>query len=813
MTSSSRPRRVLPWTLALLTLLPAAAASVTAGDESDMAPRRAFLYEATDRWWLDTSMAIGMLQDPYPETRALAARVLAVNPTPERLRLLGEYARDTSAATRQQVMLAAGRMGRAGVDLARRGLSDRVPAVRQAAAWALCQGGDPGGLEILGHLLLVEREEPVLETALANLWRFSDAVWEPHVARYATHTDPLLRRAAAYSLARSTSQRRTAALLVLARDAEPVIRATAVGGLVRGPVSGAEQGALLAALVDEDWRVQVAACQALAARPERVLGEAAGRRLAELWTDDRAQLAVAALGAAASHPEAGDDATLDRLLTEAEPWPAAAALAALAGRGAPEAAARVGSWLKEGQEAWRRRAAARAIPRLASAIRAPLEARARADAAPAVRLAWLEALPAEQVADHVEVLWGVVDGDADPAVRALALGRLQEAGAVTDVDRALALARAWRGDALPDARATALAAALAAADTAAERTQVRELAAADPNPAVGAIMAAAAQREGLTAPLGARDARHGGAWYRDLVRWADSEHWLDVVTVRGTFRIRLDARRAPVSCREVWGLAEEGFYENLDFHRVVPDFVVQGGDPRGDGWGGPGFVLADEPSLVPFDSWRVGLATSGPNTGGSQLFVTLLPADHLTGHYTNLGEVVAGREVLTRLEAGDRILRVETASGSEPPPPDPVLLGELTWEELAAIPGWEGERAAYEPDEEAIRRLRTASEDYTVLAVLGSWCSDSRREVSRLEKVLEDVGGEHFRLRLVGVDRTRRVSDPEDAALLDARAAERVPTIVVTDADGRELGRVVVETAGQPLEQLLVATLAPVEGW
>ena len=91
--------------------------------------------------------------------------------------------------------------------------------------------------------------------------------------------------------------------------------------------------------------------------------------------------------------------------------------------------------------------------------------------------------------------------------------------------------------------------------------------------------------------------------------------------------------------------------------------MVQGGDPRGDGWGGPGFALPDEPSLVPFDSWRVGIATSGPNTGGCQLFVTLLPADRLTGHYTNFGEVVSGREVLTELRVGDRIRTIRAVTG------------------------------------------------------------------------------------------------------------------------------------------------------
>ena len=164
-----------------------------------------------------------------------------------------------------------------------------------------------------------------------------------------------------------------------------------------------------------------------------------------------------------------------------------------------------------------------------------------------------------------------------------------------------------------------------------------------------------------------REPRHGARWYQDLVTWAAEDRWLDVVTDRGTFRIKLDLAATPLTSREIWDLAADGFYDGLDFHRVVPNFVVQGGDPRGDGWGGPAFVLPDEPSLVPFDSWRVGIATSGPQTGGCQFFITLTPADHLTGHYTNIGEVVAGREVLTQIRVGDRIREVRALFGRVQP--------------------------------------------------------------------------------------------------------------------------------------------------
>jgi cyclophilin family peptidyl-prolyl cis-trans isomerase len=91
---------------------------------------------------------------------------------------------------------------------------------------------------------------------------------------------------------------------------------------------------------------------------------------------------------------------------------------------------------------------------------------------------------------------------------------------------------------------------------------------------------------------------------------------------------------------------------------VVPDFVVQGGDPEGDGWGGPGYALRDEINRLRYGRGALGMALSGPDTGGSQFFVALSPQPHLDGGFTVFGRVVEGDEVLDQLRQRDRIVRV-----------------------------------------------------------------------------------------------------------------------------------------------------------
>lgn len=114
---------------------------------------------------------------------------------------------------------------------------------------------------------------------------------------------------------------------------------------------------------------------------------------------------------------------------------------------------------------------------------------------------------------------------------------------------------------------------------------------------------------------------------------------------------------APFTIQALLKLAErEGFYRGLVFHRVVPNFVVQGGDPRGDGWGGPGYSVRSEFSALSYGSGTVGIASAGKDTEGSQFFITHSPQPHLDGRYTIIGRVVGGMDVVDGIQVGDRIL-------------------------------------------------------------------------------------------------------------------------------------------------------------
>lgn len=128
-----------------------------------------------------------------------------------------------------------------------------------------------------------------------------------------------------------------------------------------------------------------------------------------------------------------------------------------------------------------------------------------------------------------------------------------------------------------------------------------------------------------------------------------------IVTDKGDIRLRLFAAEAPQTVNNFVFLANEGFYDGVVFHRVLEDFMAQGGDPTGTGSGGPGYAFADETDNgLTFD--RAGLlamANAGPATNGSQFFITFVPTPHLDGAHTIFGEVIEGMEVLDALTRRD----------------------------------------------------------------------------------------------------------------------------------------------------------------
>jgi cyclophilin family peptidyl-prolyl cis-trans isomerase len=136
-----------------------------------------------------------------------------------------------------------------------------------------------------------------------------------------------------------------------------------------------------------------------------------------------------------------------------------------------------------------------------------------------------------------------------------------------------------------------------------------------------------------------------------------------IETARGTIEFELAVLDAPQTTSNFMALARKGFFNGLQIHRVVPNFVVQDGDPRGDGEGGPGYSIRDELNDRPYLRGTVGMALSGPDTGGSQFFITHSPQPHLDAKYTVFGQVVNGMEVVDRIQQGDTIQRIRVWDG------------------------------------------------------------------------------------------------------------------------------------------------------
>lgn len=631
---------------------------------------------------------------------------------------LRRAAQHPDALIRAQAAVAIGRIGdRAGTPLLLTLLADGDSTVRAQAAFALGTLRDTSAAEELARRLdafpavasdsdrlemvtalakiggqaaaravsgLLQRHppggaaaDPATAAALLEAWRLGRLAPASRLVEYIRSGSGLWRRNATYSAARLRLAAAGAAFLDAAGDADDLTRAYAARALTAALADSAQLArealvSRLRALVsDSNAQVRITALRSLATFRDSSLAGVAQARLVDADPNAVVQ-AITTLGALGGSRAI---ALLDERFAQGTSFAVRrAALLALA-EAAPAHAFQSGQGWR-GDADWRLRATcAEALGGDTSAAsRAALSALA-ADRDPRVVEAALSALSeaAPRGDAAARTLARSRLAQADPMVRAAAIGMLDRESDPSLLPDFVAAYRGAEPDDVSDARLAAVQALIHIAELdAASRGRVeREFLAAVPRSADYLV------RRAVAGGLGADKERQywrdiypvqtgrGMEDYRDLARsmllpvlQGGALPQVTIETDRGNIGIVLYAADAPLTVQNFLRLVDRRFFDGSRWHRVVPNFVIQDGDPRGDGNGGPGWVIRDEINRQRYDRGAVGMALSGPDTGGSQFFATHSPQPHLDGGYTVFGHVTQGYDVLDQIVQGDRIRRI-----------------------------------------------------------------------------------------------------------------------------------------------------------
>ncbi|MDQ3697170.1 MAG: peptidylprolyl isomerase [Gemmatimonadota bacterium] len=544
--------------------------------------------------------------------------------------------------------------------------------VAAEAAWALGQIGESARASIGGGL--AAHRAPTVHAALLVAASKLRPVPLELVVPHLVASDPVVTRAAAYAIARPRVPAGVRVLLELAVSGDGETREQVARGLSRSAAGDSLGTAALAVLVmlanDSSAHVRISALRSLATygAPARDAVVAATRDVDANVRIAAAQSIGASLGASGSAwvPLWAADSGFAYRRTLVTSAVGAGAILAAIDPGNPD------NWQRHPD--WRYRAAAAEAGGSATQIAGvrALSLPLTIDPDPRVRVAaWSAFAPHVDVAGADQHLWlratllGALDDD-DPFVRAVGLAALATQARAAELPAVLASYRRALADTANDARIAA-ARYFAAAwrrDSASFSDSLRAALASIPVPDDPLVRAAAAGADPLAAWDHAAGTGRPVAWYEERVRalivpaLGGRTPLAEIVTERGTIILELFALDAPLTVDNFVMLARSRFYDGVRFHRVVPGFVAQDGDPRGDGNGGPPRAIRDELNRRRYERGTVGMALSGPDTGGSQYFITLSPQPHLDGGYTVFGRVVRGMDVVDVLVQGDRIERI-----------------------------------------------------------------------------------------------------------------------------------------------------------
>ena len=551
--------------------------------------------------------------------------------------------------------------------------------VRARAAEALGKIGDTTDVAVLLPLLQ-DGDGRVRSAALLALVRIRGRRAAPEESLAAAERETLFGRLvdlledddgevrwqAAYALAEIELPGRLDVLANLARSIDTRARLFSVRAISRLEGDAPRRRAILEEVLETDTNVHAAAAAAdglarLAGGESFDVLLRATTRQSRPADHHVRQAALAALGRIPLPGPGGTGPlreTLARALDDPSSRVRAAALETQAVHFPDEARALLESWSARA-DSLARAAAARAASRLPRATAVPLLAPLFDDPVPAVAAAALDALASvPQAGEAARQAALSVLSRPDLAVRGTALAVLERTGRPEDVPAIVASLRNANGSDWIEVRVAAVRAAAALSPEAAEPF-LRE-ALGDPATAVRRQAASRlGEKPAVPSPAAGED-RASSSTARpgiDFLARGDNPHaWLD--TTRGRIELELLPDEAPRHVRSFLERARAGLYDGLPFHRVVSGFVVQGLDPRGDGWGSGGVFLRDEINPVPYRAGSVGMPNAGPDSAGCQIFITHVPTPHLDGSYTVFGRVVTGMEVVDALDVGDVCRRV-----------------------------------------------------------------------------------------------------------------------------------------------------------